>query len=57
MEIIGNVNEPAKILAHLGKMFAAITTLDCTAGGASGSSGVSEGSGVSESVGVSTSIP
>lgn len=28
MEIIGNANEPAKIIPHLGKMFAAITTID-----------------------------
>ncbi|NBQ52669.1 MAG: hypothetical protein EBU49_03695 [Proteobacteria bacterium] len=28
VEIIGNSNEPAKIIPHLGNMFAAITTIE-----------------------------
>jgi hypothetical protein len=28
VEIIGNNNEPAKIISHLGKMFSAITSVE-----------------------------
>lgn len=30
VEIIGNNNEPAKIISHLGKMFSAITSVEMT---------------------------
>ncbi len=41
VEIIGNVSEPGKIIVHLGKMFAAITSLDIKASG-NGVGGVEE---------------
>ena len=52
VEIIGNTNEPAKILPYLGKIFAAITTLDIQSASGASITEVSAGSDENSAAGL-----